>query len=210
MLKDKIKGILTIIIILIISIAVIIATIYFGIISCPKQFENFISIVQSYLTCLAILIGGIWAISKFVIQRQNSLGLHIEPTLTTIHKSDNKYNWIILNVNLKNVGKRRIYLGKLNYACYEIREKKQELVFESNDNWLSLLSDENEPDLYIEPSEKLNRILYALVKKERNNLIFKIIFEDNPGKSPYKLSKSGEHFWGTYLYVRNVLPKSKE
>jgi len=207
MLKNKIKGILTIIIILILIIAVIIATIYFGINLCPKQFKNFISIVQSYLTCLAILIGGIWAISKFVLLRENAWGLNIEPTLTSIHKADNKYNWIILNVSLKNVGKRRLYLGKLNYTCYEIREDKQELVFESKDNWLSILSDDNGPDLYIEPSETLNRVLYALVKKERINLIFKIIFENNPEKSPYKLSRNGEHLWGSYLYVKNVLPK---
>jgi hypothetical protein len=99
---------------------------------------------------------------------------------------------------------------KLYYKCYEIQEDKQEFVLESNGNWLSILSDDDEPDLYIEPSETLNRVLYALVKKERINLFFKIIFEDKPEKSPYKLSKKGEHLWGSYLYVKNVLLKPKE
>jgi len=172
---------------------------------CLNQFNVYMSTIQSILTSIAIIFGGIWAIWKLFFLRGLAWGLNIKTNLSSIHKADKDYNWIIINVSLNNIGKRRLYLGKLKYSCYEIRENSQELVFNNNNNWLSILENEKGPDLYIEPNESLNRVLYMLIKKERINLILKILFEDNPKISPYKLTKKNEHIWSDYLFIRNVL-----
>lgn len=209
MLRDKYKGILTYFLIIAIILFVIFTSKYYISKLCSEQFKIFISSVQDYLTSIAILIGGSWAILKLILLRQNAWGINIETNLTSIHKADNKYNWIILNVHLRNMGKRRIYLGKLYYSCYEIQENKQNILFENEDDWLSILKyPEKEPDLYMEPNESLNRVLYSLVNKESLNLIFKIFFEDDPYKSPYQLIKIKGHIWGSYMFVKNVIKKS--
>jgi hypothetical protein len=140
-----------------------------------KRLVEVLQAIQSLVTTIAIVVGGIWTYNLFILQRQGYPRLKIEHSVREIPLSENRL-LLVVDIGHSNLGTVRVSLPAGQVKLYELRPLTLEISEELNaanpsardqqsDVWELLESREGQWEaspLLIEPGES-NQLHYEFV-----------------------------------------------
>lgn len=124
-------------------------------------FKEWVLIIQSIITSLAIIIGGYWAILKFILFKEKFSHIEFFADINIIGAHD---DWIIVELigEIKNNGKAQHTINKIDFKLDSINEKDEinlNSMFRSQVDFPNVICENSfKPDnikcFFIDPSSK--------------------------------------------------------
>lgn len=159
--------------------------------------KDYCTLIQSFVTVAAFIVGGIWALNQFTVEREGQPHANIKQEITSVALS-NETNLLRVNVEFINTGISKIELKKYVIIIYQVLpvparvNKEIKYALANTDrrrdrfNWTklaqrynTLVLNKTHPDASIQSVEKSRRLsLYEPVEiepGEKENMDFEFV-----------------------------------